>query len=314
MKNIKKWIAAGGLFTLMLTLSGCVDIYKDGPNKGTPTGDGWVYNLLVAPMGKFISMFVDKFNGNYGLAIIAITIIVRFILFPLMVNQTKKSTYMSEKMQYVKPQIDALQARLKEATNPQEQMEAQKEMQQFYKDNNISMFGGIGCLPLLIQMPVFTALFYSIKFAPGIENAAPFLGIDLSKPSYILVALAGIAYLAQSYISMIGMSEDQKKQMKMMTFMSPLMIVMISLGSPAGVTLYWVIGGLVSCLQSLYTNLIQKPKIRKQIEEEMKLNPIKPVAVKEVKEAQPATKSATKKLTQSSSKGLNAGKKQNIKK
>ncbi|MGX6961469.1 membrane protein insertase YidC [Vagococcus xieshaowenii] len=314
MNKLKKWIAAGGLLGLMFTLSGCVDIYKTGANKGTPTGEGWVYNLLVAPMSKLISFFVDMFNGNYGLAIIAITVIVRFVLFPLMVNQTRKSTYMSEKMQYVKPQIDALQARLKEATNPQEQMEAQKEMQQFYKDNNISMFGGIGCLPLLIQMPVFTALFYSVKFAPGIEHAAPFLGIDLSKPSYILVALAGIAYLAQSYISMIGMSEDQKKQMKMMTFMSPLMIVMISFSSPAGVTLYWVIGGLVSCLQSLYTNLVQKPKIRKQIEEEMALNPIKPVAVKEVKEAKPATKTTTKKLPNTPSKGLNAGKKQNIKK
>ena len=314
MKNIKKWIAAGGLFSLMLLLSGCVDLIKEGPNKGDPSGDGWVYNLLVEPMSRLISFFVNIFNSNYGLAIIAITVIVRFILFPLMVHQTKKSTYMSEKMQYVKPQIDALQARLKEATNPLEQMEAQREMQQFYKDNNISMLGGIGCLPLLIQMPVFTALFYSIKYAPGIENAAPFLGIDLSKPSYLLIVLAGLAYLAQSYISMIGMSEDQKKQMKMMTFMSPLMIVMISLKSPAGVTLYWVIGGLVSCLQSLYTNLIQKPRIRKQIEEEMTLNPVKPVSVKEVKEAKPVTKTATKKLPQQGSKGLNSGKKQNIKK
>lgn len=315
MKKMKKWLYASGLIGLILTLSGCVAVHKTGDLKGYPTGEGWVYNILVSPMLKAIEFMVDKFDGNYGLAIIVITIIVRGILFPLMVHQSRKSTYMSEKMQYLKPHTEAINAKLKEATDPSEQMKAQKELQALYKEHNVNMFSSIGCLPLLIQMPIFTALFYAVKFAPGIEHAPKFLGIDLAQPNLWLTALAGIAYLGQSYISTIGMSEEQKKQMKTMLFMSPLMIVFISFSSPAGVTLYWVIGGLVSCLQSLYTNLIQKPAIRKNIEEEMRLNPVKPVSVKEVKEVNENKPSATSnKKKQQPTKGLNAGRKQNIKK
>lgn len=323
MKKFKKWLALSGLITLMFTLSGCVDTYKSGARIGEPTGEGIVYNLLVEPMNNIIQYLVGIFNGNYGLAIIVLTIVVRLFLFPLMINQTKKSTYMSEKMQAIKPQTEAIQAKLKAATSPQEQAAANTELRELYAEHNINMFSSMGCLPLLIQMPIFTALFFSIKFADGVKDAT-FLGIDLGSPNIPLVILAGVAYLVQSYISTIGVSPEQKKQMKMMLIVSPLMIVMISFSSPAGVTLYWVVGGIVSCFQSLYTNLVQKPKIKAQIDEELRLNPPKPVHVKTVTEIVEKEKPVKKAVNSSNankkqrntkpSSGINAGRKQNIEK
>lgn len=76
------------------------------------------------------------------------------------------------------------------------------------------------------------------------------------------MALAGLAYLAQGYISMIGIPEEQKKTMKSMLIVSPLMIVFMSFSSPAGVALYWVVGGIFTCIQSAITNILLRPRIK----------------------------------------------------
>lgn len=282
---------ASGLFTLVIVLSGCVSTVKKGANAGQPTGEGWVYNLLVKPMGNAITFLVNNFDWSYGFAIIAMTIIVRLIIMPLGLYQAKKSMVQTEKMAALKPQLDAIQAKTKAATTREEQMAAQMETQALYKENGMSMFGGMGCLPLLIQMPIFTALFYSTRYTDGISDSV-FFGIPLGKPSIIFVILAGLIYLAQGYVSMIGMPEAQKKQMRTMTFMSPLMIVFISYSSPAGVSLYWVVSGLFGCIQSLITNLYHKPKIKAAIAEELRKNPPKTVVTPVVSKAKDITNDA----------------------
>lgn len=302
MRKLNKWLLSSGLFTLLLFLSGCV---KTGTN-GQPTGEGFVYNYLVKPTGNAITYLVDHFDWNYGWAIIFITIIVRLIILPLGLHQSKKSLIQTEKMQVIKPQLDAAQAKLKAATSKEEQMQAQAELQQVYKDNNMSMMGGIGCLPLLIQMPVFSALFFAAKFTPGISEAT-FLGMNLGKPSIILVILAGVAYLGQGYLSTIGIPEEQKKTMKSMLIVSPLMIVFMSLSSPAGVTLYWVVGGIFSCIQTLIMNILLRPRIKAQVAEELKKNPPKPVVTPR-KDVTPKTEAKIKQAAPTSKKGRNAGK------
>lgn len=305
MRKLNKWLLTSGLFTLALFLSGCVKTGSDGQ----PTGEGIIYNFLVKPMSSAITYLVDNFNWNYGWAIIFITIIVRIIIMPLGLNQSKKSMIQTEKMQAIKPQVDAAQAKLKEATTREEQMQAQQELQQVYKENNMSMMGGIGCLPLLIQMPIFSALFFAARYTQGISDAS-FFGVNLGEPSLIFVALAGVAYLIQGYLSTIGIPEEQKKTMKSMLIVSPLMIVFMSFSSPAGVTLYWVVGGIFTCIQTFITNILLKPRIRAQVAEELKKNPPKqvitprkdvtPVAAKETQHAS-TPKNA-------SNKGRNSGK------
>ncbi len=303
MKRLKRWILSSGLLGLLIFLSGCVKADK----AGNPTGEGFVYKFLVKPMSNMIIFLADNWGLGFGLAIILLTIVVRLIIMPLGLSQMKKSMIQQEKMAAVKPLTDDINQRMKSAGTNEERIAAQQELQKMYKENDINVMGGMGCLPLLVQMPIFTALFYAAKFTPGIKDSV-FLGIDLGKPSLLLVALAGISYFAQSYISMIGMSAEQKKQMKMMIFMSPIMIIMISFSSPAGVTLYWVVGGIFSCIQSLITNLYHKPKVKAEIAAHLAKNPIKTVTPK-VKDVTPKQKPAPAKPRNNGS-GRNAGKQQ----
>ena len=308
MNKFKNWLLGSGLFGVLLLLSGCVRQNSDG----TPDTSGLVYRMLVVPLENFLNWMVTSFDWSYGLAIIVLTIIVRLIIMPLGINQSKKSLIQSEKMQSIKPQIDAAQAKVKQATTQEEQMEAQREMQAVYKENNVSMMGGMGCLPLLIQMPIFSALYYTARFSEGIQHST-FIGIDLAKPSYLLVVFVGVAYLLQGYISLIGVPEEQKKTMRSMMIASPLMIVFMSFTSPAGVALYWVVGGVFSCIPNLYHQCLdassnqstnsrgieEKPTKTSSNKAHQKAEPIKPKQV-----SQPKNKN------NKSGNGRNAGKQQ----
>ncbi|HFU4059311.1 TPA: membrane protein insertase YidC [Streptococcus suis] len=271
MKKNKRLLLASLALSSLVFLAGCVK--TDG--KGVPTGEGWVYNYLVEPMGNLITFFAENQGLGFGVAIIVVTLIVRFLIMPLGIYQSWKATYQSEKMNYLKPILGPIQERMRNAGSQEEQLAAQQEFFAAQKQYGVSMFGGMGCLPLLIQMPFFTALFYAARYTPGISEAT-FLGIPLGQPSMILTAVAGILYYAQSMLMQVGMDEEQKKQMQTVAYMNPIMIVIFSWTSPAGVTLYWVVGGMIGLVQQALTNFILKPKVRAKVEEEFKNNPPKP--------------------------------------
>lgn len=148
--NRKKITKLFPLFmVLVIFLSGCVQRTKSGKPYG------WVYDNLAVPTQHLLMWLSQQLGNNLGWAIILITFIVRLILMPLMINQSRKSTIQQEKMASIQPYMTDIQKRSKEAKTQEEQMEANQEMMALYKDNNISMTGGIGCLPLLIQMPIF---------------------------------------------------------------------------------------------------------------------------------------------------------------
>lgn len=295
------------MLTALLFLTGCVKTNK----AGKPTGDGLVYNILVKPMSAAVEFFAHNLGFGFGLAIILVTIIVRLVILPLGLNQAYKSSYMQEKMRYLKPVLEPIQNRMKNATTNEEKMAAQSELMAAQKENGVSMFGSMGCLPLLIQMPFFSALFYAAKFTEGISTAT-FLGIDLGKSSIVLTIVAGIFYFVQSYLSTIGIDEEQKKQMKTMMFMSPLMIVFFSFSSPAGVTLYWVIGGIFGIIQQVIVTFIIKPHLREKIDREFEANPpvVKTAGLKDVtpQNVAKAKQDFNKAISTNKKKNRNAGK------
>lgn len=303
MNKLKKWLLSSGLLLAVFTLSGCVRRLKDG----SPDPSGTIYRYMVVPLGKGLTYVADNWNLGFGWAIIVLTIVIRLILMPLMIHQSHKSMIQSEKMQYLKPQMNIAQENIKKAKTQEEQVKAQQDMQRIYKENDVSMLGGIGCLPLVVQMVIFSALFYTVSYTKGIADAS-FFGIDLGENSMVLVVIAGLSYVLQSFISMIGIPEDQKKQMRSMMFMSPIMIVFVSFRSPAGVVLYWVIGGIISCVQTFITNVLMKPKLQAKMAEEMKANPPKVVVTKS-KDVTPET-TTTKSVTarKQPPKNRNAGK------
>ena len=258
----KRITIAGGLFTLLLLLSGCVRTTKSGRPYG------FVYDYMAKPMQHLMEWLASHMGNNYGWAIIVIVVVVRTILLPVMFSQMKKSTIMQERMSKVQPLIKELTEKQKAAKTPEEQAAVSQQMMALYRDNNISLTGGIGCLPLLIQLPIFAALYAAIRYSPDLYHAT-FFGIPLGKPSIILAVLSFIAYAAQSYLGLVGVPEAQKKQMKAAIWMSPFMTFFISITSSAGLGLYFFIGGLFAILQTLMVNAY-RPRIRRQIEEESK--------------------------------------------
>ena len=263
----KRLTVVGLLTTMLLLLSGCVRTTKSGRPYG------FVYDYMAKPMQHLMEWLAGYMGNNYGWAIIVIVVIVRTILLPVMFSQMKKSTVTQEKMAQIQPMIKELSAKQRAAKTPEEQAAVSQQMMALYRDNNISLTGGIGCLPLLIQLPVFAALYAAIRYSPDLYHAT-FFGIALGKPSILFAILSFITYAVQSYLGLVGVPEEQKKQMKMAIWMSPFMTFFISLTSSAGLGLYFFIGGLFAILQTLMVNAY-RPRIRKQIAEEAKKHPVK---------------------------------------
>ncbi|MCF6515136.1 membrane protein insertase YidC [Lactobacillus sp. S2-2] len=268
MKVNKKFSILSLITALSLFLTGCV---RHDAN-GNPYG--MVYKYLAKP-GQQLMEVIANFTGNYGWSLIVITIAVRLILLPLMVNQMKKSTLQQEKMNLIKPQMQKIQEMQKKAKTQQQQMMLSQKTMEIYRENGISMTGGIGCLPLIIQMPVFAALYSAIRYSPELSHTV-FMGIKLGQKSIPLAVAALLIYLVQSYVSLLGVPEEQKKQMKYMMLLSPIMIFFVSLQSPAGLGIYFFIGGIFAVIQTLIINLY-RPKMREKILEDAKQNPPKVV-------------------------------------
>ena len=270
MKSIKRIALSIMGVAMLLVLTGCVQVDKA---TGLPTGPVW--DFLGAPMGEAIKYFATDKGLGFGVAIIIVTIIVRLIILPLGIYQSWKATLHSEKMNALKHVLEPHQTRLKEATTQEEKLEAQQALFAAQKEHGISMFGGVGCFPILIQMPFFSAIYFAAQHTEGVSEAS-FLGIALGSPSWILIACAGVLYYIQSLLSLHGVEDEtQREQLKKMIYMSPLMIVMFSIFSPASVTLYWVVGGFMMILQQFIVNYIIRPKLRKKVREELAKNPPK---------------------------------------
>lgn len=175
---------------------------------------------------------------SYGLPIILLTIIIKIVLYPLTVKQVKSMKAMQE----LSPKMKKLQEKYKD--NPQLM---QQKLGEMYKEAGVNPLAG--CLPLLIQMPILMAMYYSL-FALDYPTpeAAQFLWIESLKdpdPIYILPVLSALTTFWQQKMT----SAEMNQQMKMMMIIMPLFIGWISLNFPSGLVLYWVTMNVVQIIQ-----------------------------------------------------------------
>ena len=304
MKKYKRYLLATLSLSALLLLTGCVSI-----DKTTKQPTGFVWYLIGRPMGEAIKFFATDLGLGFGLGIIIVTVIVRLIIFPLGVYQSWKATYQSEKMNYLKPIFAPIQERIKNAKTQEEKLMANQDLMMAQRENGVSPFGGIGCLPLLIQMPFFSALFFAAQYTVGVKEST-FLGISLGKASLLLTVIVGILYYIQSMLSLHGIEDEtQKETMRKTALMSPIMIAVFSIMSPAGVTLYWVVGGFVQIIQQFVINYLIRPKLRKQVAEEYKNNPPKAAVSNGGRVAKDVT--PTTQTTNNSALPINGNKKRN---
>lgn len=192
----------------------------------------------------------DTLKLSYGLAIIAITLIIKILFWPL----TQASTRSMKRMAALQPQMKLLQEKYKD-----DPAKMNKKMMEFWKEHKVNPMGG--CLPMLLQMPVFIGFFYMIQSAIELRGAG-FLWIpDLSKPDTLFVVagfpfnllplLMGATMLWQSHLTPPSPGMDPMQQ-KMMRYL-PLIFLFMLYNFSAGLTLYWTVQNLLSIAQMKLT-------------------------------------------------------------
>ncbi|ETI67923.1 membrane protein insertase YidC [Neobacillus vireti] len=245
---------------ILITLLSLTTLLLSGCSSQDPSGTNgnFFHDFLVHPLWIFIRSVAELFNGNYGLAIILVTVIIRLILMPLMLKQYKNQMGMKEKMDVLKPEMDAVQKKMKTEKDPKKKQELQAEMMGLYKKHGVNPLN-MGCLPLLIQMPILTAFYYAIRGSQEIAHHK-FLWFSLGHPDIAITIIAGIIYYFQFKVSQSNMPTAQQQQMKYMGLLSPLMIVMFSFSAPAALPLYWVVGGLFLTVQTLISRKLYQTK------------------------------------------------------
>jgi len=195
---------------------------------------------------------------SYGWTIIAITVILKVVFWPL----TQASTRSAKRMQALQPQIKALQEKYKD-----DPAKAQRKMMEFWKEHKINPMSG--CLPTLIQMPVFIGFFYMIRSAIELRGAHWGWVGDLSRPDTLflipgfgfpfnlLPLVMGATMLWQAHLTPPSPGMDPA-QAKMMRYM-PLMFLVFLYNFSAGLTLYWTVNNLLSVVQTLLTRTKPEP-------------------------------------------------------
>lgn len=242
---------------LVITILSIVTILLSGCSAASMQKDDSIFNLLlIEPFTTAIQGLATLFQGSFGLAIILITIIIRLILMPLMLRQYKKQQDMKEKMENLKPELDVIQAKLKATKDQKEQQKLQQDMFGLYKTHGVNPLA-MGCLPMLIQMPILMGLYYAISSSTEIASHS-FLWFNLGQSDLGITLAAGIVYYLQFKVSQSNLTTDQQRQMKMMGLLSPIMIVMFSFNAPSALPLYWTIGGLFLIIQTVLARKIYK--------------------------------------------------------
>lgn len=218
---------------------------------------GWLENIL-----KWLLRFFYRLVPNWGVAIILLTILIKIILQPF----TKKGMESTARMQALNPQMEEIRARYKDNPNKMNQ-----EIGELYKREKISPLGG--CLPMLLQFPIFIALYGLLNkhfelrgamFIPGWivdlsmpesifhfnSFSLPFIGSDIR----LLPILYGASMILSFRINQAGGTQQAGMTGKFMTYGMPIMFFFILYNAPSGLLLYWMVQNLISIGQQFYIN------------------------------------------------------------
>ncbi|KQY94886.1 OxaA precursor [Paenibacillus sp. Root52] len=232
------------LFAVML-LAGCSNNVSE-INSTTP---GFFNHYIVFPLSYLIQHIATIFNGSYGVAIIAITLIIRLALLPLMMRQAKSQQGTRVIMNAMKPELDAIKKKYEGKNDAADRQKLSQETMELYKKHKVNPLN-IGCLPLLIQLPILSGIYTAIRLTPELSSHS-FLWFKLGAPDYVLAVVVAVIYLIQAKVSQANMAPEQRKQFAIMGYLSPVMMAFFSLSAPAAMPLYWTIGGSFLVLQTL---------------------------------------------------------------
>ncbi len=218
---------------------------ETGHELGKAISQGWSW---VAPLTAFFGwalQMVHRVVPNYGLAIIFLTVLVRLATWPIMARQMKSS----ERMRELMPRIKVLQEKYKDDRQKQSE-----ETFKLYRETGVNPLGG--CLPMVLQLPVFIGLFYALQSSIDLRHAPFVFWInDLSAPATLFtlpgmdlpvrllpILMAASMFGQQKMMPQTGMDPAQAR---MMLIMMPGMMLFISYTFPSGLVLYWLVSNLL---------------------------------------------------------------------
>lgn len=206
---------------------------------------GW-FAFLAYPLLLFIK-FLYSVLGNYGLAIIVMTLSIKFLFLPL----TKKSFVSMAAMQKLQPEMQSIRERFKS-----EPTRMNQEVMALYKRHKVNPMSG--CLPIVIQIPVFLGLYNALQNSIDLRFAPFALWVhDLSSPEKLMIAGVGVPVMViimgalmflQQWMTPSAMDPTQKKVMMIM----PIVFTFMFVNFPAGLVLYWLTNNLISVVQQYY--------------------------------------------------------------
>ena len=208
---------------------------KEFVSKLDNTLDFWFVGALAKPMLWFLK-FLYELVSEWWVAILLLTVTIRMAMLPL----TQKSYVQMQKMKELKPEIDAIQ---KKYGNDKQRLQA--EMMNVYKRHNMNPLGG--CFPMLLQMPLYFALYRCLYAAVDLYQAPLFGWIsDMTQPDpyYVLPALLGIfMFLQQQLMPQTGGDEMQQKIIK---YVMPIMFSVFMFMLPSGLVFYIFVSTVIS--------------------------------------------------------------------
>lgn len=216
----------------------------------------WTWLHWLSKIFEIVMKNLAKVIPNYGIVIIIFAVLIKLLLYPL----THKSFENSMKMQKVQPYLTEIQKKYK--SDP---MKMQQEMSKVKKEHGVSTLGG--CLPMLVQMPIFFALYPTLRYSIALRGASFFGWLqDLSTPDpyYILPIIMGIFMFLQQRMMTSVQSQnadnlDEKQQammqsQKMMAYILPVMMFFFFRNLPSGLVLYWTVFNILSIIQQHFIN------------------------------------------------------------
>lgn len=231
---------------LVVMLSGCGQPtdYVSTTADMKASGSWWTSNVVYY-FSLALDTFADWFGGAYGLAILVMVLIVRTLILPLTLKQVKSS----KAMQAIQPELNKIRETYKD--NPEKQ---QQETMKLFQENKVNPMAG--CFPLIIQMPVFIALYNSIYHNSAIREHS-FLWLQLGEPDklYILPLIAALTTYIQTKM-MSSMTPQNSVQginpMKFMMYVYPVLIFIMAYNFAAALPLYWIFSNLYTIVQNFF--------------------------------------------------------------
>jgi YidC/Oxa1 family membrane protein insertase len=222
-----------------------IDVLKAQGNSLEQSLDlGW-FTVIAKPL-LYTLKFFYRYVGNYGIAIIIITVILKIFFFPL----THKSYKSMKDMQKIQPKMAELKEKYK---NDRDAMN--KAVMELYRDHKVNPLGG--CLPMVVQIPVFFALYKALMFSIELRHAPFFLWItDLADkdPYYVTPIIMGITMFVQQKMTPSQMDPVQQKMMLAL----PVVFTFMFLSFPSGLVLYWLVNNILTIGQQMYINKLVK--------------------------------------------------------